>query len=274
MKQGIGYKLNDRELIFGDVLKLNFKDILNTTFSGSNLARYLVDEKIDEMYIQLLKEPLVNTFFMKIFYIKDNTLIDEEKTDNQMFFDYLFAKGESLEYIKNVEKEINDIAVFYIKNENTHNDEKEIICFNNDKISDEIHYGDLFKFDVNDVQYLFSKEIFDILAHKKIKQVYCHFPSLTTIPMIENGLERKICFFKVYALLKNKVVYYNSLSEAMGDLKEEYVEEDDEAIFQSFNGYAFAKYMIKKDLIKKGELILNLDQENMSFYELKEKGLN
>lgn len=115
MKKGIGYKLNDRELIFGDILKLDFKNILNTTFSGSNLGRYLVDEKIDEMYIQLLKEPLVNTFFMKIFYIKDNTLIDEEKTYNQMFFDYLFAKGKNLEYIKNIEKEINDITVFYKK---------------------------------------------------------------------------------------------------------------------------------------------------------------
>lgn len=201
--------LNNESIFLGDIFKFNFQNLRETAFFGSNIGKYLEEEKIEQAYMHINQSEKTNFNIIgyNLICVKDGEIFSETKNDEPRFLNYIMSKNNELTKINNCTNQKLTMEDLLEKNNTDYSLYHE---YSNLPIglktidNKDIFYGDIIEVDIvksKNIRF-FTQEIKEILISKKIEKLYLHFldenkfyynnintPMLALYGLSKNGLE-------------------------------------------------------------------------------------
>lgn len=271
--------LNDESIFLGDIFKFNFQNLRETAFFGSNIGKYLEEEKIEQAYMHINQSEKTNFNIIgyNLICVKDGEIFSETKNDEPRFLNYIMSKNNELTKINNCTNQKLTMEDLLEKNNTDYSLYHE---YSNLPIglktidNKDIFYGDIIELDAGkskDITF-FTKEIKEILISKEIEKLYLHF--LDENKFYYNTINSPMLV--LYGLSKNGLEN-SETSEENKEMQKVYERtgliqyKPDNYIFVDFSGSSFLDNLKNKDLIgtKLGtSLKKELDLEDFSIKPL------
>lgn len=201
--------LNEESIFLGDIFKFDFKSLKETAFSGSNIGKYLEEEKIEHAYMHINQSNKTNLNIIgyNLICVKDGKIFSETKGDESRFLNYILSKTSELKKINNCVNQkitIEDLSEKNTEDYKIYKDYSNLPLGLKTMDNKDIFYGDIIELDALKSKEItfFTKEIKKILRNKDIEKLYLHFldenkfyyntinsPMLVLYGLSKNGLE-------------------------------------------------------------------------------------
>lgn len=164
MKLKIGKKMGEEEIYIGDLFHFDFKKLIDTPFSNSNLYKDMKEKEVEELYIYFDINDQYNMTEYELRYFKNGEMFEQFKTSDAMFLSYLCTKNDEMTLISN-DQPMPD---------NNHESMSDLIA------ADKVSYGNLYYISFDNMKksgYLKS-ETLDKYQNKGAKGFVFHFYDL------------------------------------------------------------------------------------------------